>query len=41
MYASAIPIATFERGGVCITADYYDPVVTSAKVSFAVTNSEK
>ena len=47
MYTSAVPESTFEKGGICITADYTllptlgEPTASSAVVSFAVVNSQR
>lgn len=40
MYTSLIPTTTFEKDAYCVTADYYDPSVTSEKITFKITNSE-
>jgi lipocalin len=40
MYTSLIPTTTFEKDAYCVTADYYDPSITSEKITFKITNSE-
>lgn len=39
MYASLIPNVTFERNGLCVTADYAS--TTEPDAAFAVTNSQR
>ena len=42
MYSSVIPKATFEKGGFCTTADYFnDELTADGEIRFEVTNSQK
>lgn len=41
MYTSLVPRLTFEKNGVCVVADYLNPVVTDSSARFDIQNSEK
>lgn len=41
MYASLIPNITFEKDGVCVTADYFDPITEGDEAKFTLLNSQR
>lgn len=41
VYTSLVPRLTYEKNGVCVVADYLNPVVTDSSARFDILNSEK